>query len=88
MLALLTGIGLSINTLNIEYIIQKVGFPTNQITIDGNFIYGLVILPLFLYELNKEVPTYTTAEIVYANLSILCIYLATNCFLHAMKHGI
>jgi drug/metabolite transporter (DMT)-like permease len=50
-LALLVGIGLSINTLNVEYIIKKVGFPTNQINVDGNFTYGLVFLPLFIYEM-------------------------------------
>ena len=61
-LALLAGIGLSINTLNVEYIIKKVGFPTNQINVDGNFTYGLVFLPLFVLELQKEVATYTFRE--------------------------
>lgn len=86
-LALLAGIGLSINTLNVEYIIKKVGFPTNQINVDGNFTYGLVFLPLFILELRKEESTYTFEEMLYANLSILCIYLSTNCFLYAMKYG-
>ena len=61
-LALLAGIGLSINTLNVEYIIKKVGFPTNQINVDGNFTYGLVFLPLFILEMQKEVATYTFRE--------------------------
>ena len=86
-LALLAGIGLSVNTLNVEYIIKKVGFPTNQINVDGNFTYGLVFLPLFILEMRKEEATYTFREALQANLSILCIYLSTNCFLYAMKYG-
>lgn len=53
-LALLAGITFSVNTLNIEYIIKKVGFPINQINVDGNFTYGVVLLPLFIYEMCKS----------------------------------
>lgn len=53
-LALLAGMTFSVNTLNIEYIIKKVGFPTSQINVDGNATYGLVLTPLFIYEMCKE----------------------------------
>ena len=86
-LAILAGITFSVNTLNIEYIIKKVGFPTSQINVDGNFTYGLVLLPLFIYEMCKESPMYTVKDIVYTNLSILCVYMSTNCFTYAMECG-
>ena len=86
-MAVLAGITFSVNTVNIEYIIKKVGFPTSQINVDGNFTYGLVLTPLFIYEMCKEKPMYSTKDIVFTNMSILCVYMSTICFTYAMQYG-
>ena len=86
-LAVLSGITFSVNTVNIEYIIKKVGFPTSQINVDGNFTYGLVLTPLFIYWMCKEKPMYTTKDIVFTNMSIICVYMSTICFTYAMQNG-
>ena len=86
-LAVVAGITFSVNTVNIEYIIKKVGFPTSQINVDGNFTYGLVLTPLFIYEMCKEKPMYTTKDIVFTNMSIICVYMSTICFTYAMQFG-
>ena len=86
-LAVLAGFTFSLNTLNIEYIIKKVGFPTSQINVDGNCVYGIVLTPLFIYEMYKEKPMYTLKDILFSNASILCVYLSTICFTYAMQYG-
>ena len=86
-LALLSGLTFSLNTLNIDYIIKKVGFPTNQINVDGNLTYGIVLLPLFIYEMYRPEPMYTFKDILYSNLSILFVYCSTICFTYAIQYG-
>jgi uncharacterized membrane protein len=86
-LAMIAGLTFSVNTLNIDYIIKKVGFPTYQINVDGNLTYGLVLLPLFIYEMYKPYPMYTFKDILYTNLSIFFVYCSTICFTFAMKYG-
>ena len=54
---------------------------------DGNFVFGLVLLPLFLYELISNMDTYTQKDILISNLSFFALNIAVNCFGQAMKYG-
>ena len=87
--AMATGLILSLNTLNVEYCINKVGFPPSQTNIDGQMTYGMVLLPIFIYQMCKDEKyrIFTARDIVMANLSILNVTISITCFTHALKCG-
>jgi uncharacterized membrane protein len=52
-------------------------------------LYGMVLLPVFIYEMCKEEKycIFTTRDILMGNLSILCVTISITCFTHALKYG-
>lgn len=84
--SMLTGLLFSINSVNVEYVIQKVGFPASQLNFDGNFLFGLILIPFFLYEMiwSPVAPLFTAEDILMVNVSIVCVTVAIVCFSFAM----
>ena len=46
---LCTGLSFSLNTLNINYLIQSLKYPTERVTLDGNVLFGLGLIPFFYH---------------------------------------
>jgi hypothetical protein len=46
-----TGLMFSLNTLNVKYVIGDLGFNLNQMNFDGNFLFGLILIPFFVIEI-------------------------------------
>jgi hypothetical protein len=43
-----SGIIMTINTLNMRFIIKDIEFPTEQMIFDGNLVKSIILLPLFI----------------------------------------
>ena len=52
--ATLTGLMFSINTLNFNYIVNKIGFSPSQMNYDALLLMGILTTPLFFYEQTKN----------------------------------
>jgi len=55
--------------------------------IDGNFILGVLVLPLFIYEMVAGGHEYTNKDIILANCNIVCIIIASTGLTAAMAVG-
>ena len=54
---------------------------------DGNFLFGIILAPLFILELINNPDTFTLQNILESNISLLCVNVAINSFSMAMKYG-
>ena len=54
---------------------------------DGNFLFGIVLAPLFIIELLKNPDTFTLQNCIESNASVVCVTVAINAFSMAMKYG-
>ena len=74
-------------TLNVNYVIQDIKFPPDQMNYDGNFLFGIILAPFFIYELVYNPDTFDLKSIVQSNLALFFVNLAINSFSFAMKYG-
>jgi len=84
-LALGTGFLFSINAININYIIQTIGFSADQLNYDGAFVYGLALIPPYIYESING--TFTTKDIVSSNMAQVMVTIAVVFMSYALKYG-
>ena len=83
------GLTFSLNAMNVRYCLDTVGFPPTKTNIDGQLIYGLVLLPVFIYEMCKDEKhkIFTSKDIIYANLGIFFVTISIVSGTFAMKYG-
>ena len=94
LLATITGLSFSLNSIDLFNSIEKVKFPVVQLNMDGNFLVGLIFLPLFLnIEMNNDPNPdsehlhFTAMDIFLINASHCLVALAVLCFSFALKYG-
>jgi len=83
---LLTGFCFSLNSLVINYLIVKVNFPSDQLCFDGNLLYGLSLLPLFIYEQVVN-DTFKMRDIILINAQQTILLMGIFSFIFALKYG-
>jgi hypothetical protein len=82
-----TGLVLSLNTFNVNYVIQGLKFSPEQMNYDGNFVFGLILAPLFIIELVLNPGFFTVKNCLASNLALVLVNAAINCFAYAIKYG-
>ena len=75
----------SLNTLNINFILKDIAFPTGQLNIDGNWAFGLVLLPFFITS-QKSDPIPMEA-IIKSNISQCLVLMSQTSFTYAVQYG-
>lgn len=81
-MALITGVTLSLNTVNINYVI-KTGFNLDQANYDGNLLIGLLYLPFcFLFRDSFDMYIY-----LMASLTTFAATMGVISFSRALKYG-
>ena len=81
--AVLSGAVFSFTTLNINYAVRELGFPADQLNFDGNMLYGLVMLPLYL----KHCGEFSTKDVLMSNANGILSSIAYVFYGFALKYG-
>ena len=82
-MGLLTGVLLTLNSINVNFVLKRLKFPADQMSFDGQLFQGLVLLPLMIYSHGD----FTLGAFVKANMSTICVTLAVLFFNLAMNIG-
>jgi uncharacterized membrane protein len=81
-MAIVTGLTLSLNTVNIQYVIST-GFNVDQANYDGGFLIGMLYLPLTIYyRSNFDLDVYikSSLAVIFGTIGIIS-------FSRALQHG-
>ena len=81
-MALLTGLNLSVNTVHIQYVIEM-GFDVDQSNYDGGFLVAILYMPFIIAYRNK----FTLAVFGFSTIAIFLGTLGVICFSRALKYG-
>lgn len=81
--ALLTSVLFSVNTLAINHVINTLQYPSEQLQIDGLFVFGLFLVPFFIA--NEAI--YETTDIVLSNIFVVLLTLGLTLFTKSLKYG-
>ena len=83
--ALGSGLFFFINTMDMFYD-MSIGFTPLQLNIDGNFVYSIALLPLFLYEqINYQ--TFSASHIGWAFVNVSSVTFGMISMGNAIKYG-
>jgi len=80
------GLVTSLNSVSMKFHVQEMGFPPEQMIMDGNFIVGIVLLPFFLNHQIKSEP-FSTGEIVQGFIFSWGISLSFTLFTFSLNYG-
>ena len=72
-----------------KYVSEK--FPRmilSHLNVNAHFIYGLVLMPFFIQEMQKEEPAFTTNDILIIFVAVVINLLACISMAYAFKFGI
>ena len=90
MFGLIVGGFQTFNAQNVNWIIKSWNFPAAQMTFEGAFFKGVVLIPFWIYYTfiqTEKQPYFSQQHYLEANLSIICNTLALFCFSEATRVG-
>lgn len=91
--AVLSGLCISVNSLDLYVVLEKLKYPVYQLNVDGNILLGLILLPFYLTQqkqsedpgLNQK--AFSMNDIWMANIAYILVLLSTVALSFALLNG-